>query len=576
MEFREVIEVDDINYRTNDVKTQGSFESLMISPSTVTNLRNHGYRIPSPVQMKAIPTGLTGFDMLVQAKSGTGKTLVFSVLAVENLNLQSNDVQRMVVAPTREIAIQIKDTIKKIAHFKTRVILLVGGTPVHLDVQALKRGGHIVVGTTGRICQMAQNGNLDMNCIDLFVLDEADKLMEECFQKDINYLFSALPPTRQVVVFSATYPKNLDLLLMKFMRDPSLVRLNSDDVQLVGIKQYVITTDEASLDILVRLLKSVHFNQTLVFCNLHQQCERTTVHLESVGFNSAYISAQLTQPQRDAVVEKLKQNKIKVLVSTDLTARGIDAASVNLVVNLGSAINVETYLHRIGRAARFGMLWKYSSGGYGAAVTILSDSREISRFKAIAREGGINVRNLDLEVLPPDLTVNQSFFDLCSHFGTIQENCAKSKYSTHKSVQECSVSKITNEDININQKSLDRNPASACYDRQTLLSISRYPIILSEKMQKQICDIGIVRCENPNISSLDKKGHVLEMRSGETIPESPSTDCIREPIKKSTTTDLKFIPFCEKTRRLFYMRGDLIRILESIDKESWKQYASSK
>ncbi|VDO86090.1 unnamed protein product [Haemonchus placei] len=286
MEFQEIIEIDP-NLRTEDVRTQGTFESLMISPSTVANLKNHGYRIPSPVQMKAIPTGLTGLgripgflidmssalkncvsDMLVQAKSGTGKTLVFAILAIENLNLQSNDVQKIIIAPTREIATQIKDTIKTIAHFKTRIALLVGGTPVHLDVQTLKRGAHIVVGTTGRICQMAQSGALNMKAIDLFVLDEADKLMEECFQKDINYLFSALPPSRQVAVFSATYPRNLDKLLAKFMRDASLVRLNS----------------------------------------------------EKEGFLAAFISAQMTQPERDSVIEKLKHNKLKVLVSTDLVS----------------------------------------------------------------------------------------------------------------------------------------------------------------------------------------------------------------------------------------------------------------
>nr|CDJ87723.1 DNA RNA helicase domain containing protein [Haemonchus contortus] len=317
MEFQEIIEIDP-NQRTEDVRTQGTFESLMISPSTVANLKNHGYRVPSPVQMKAIPTGLTGLDMLVQAKSGTGKTLVFAILAIENLNLQSNDVQKIIIAPTREIATQIKDTIKTIAHFKTRIALLVGGTPVHLDVQALKRGAHIVVGTTGRICQMAQSGALNMKAIDLFVLDEADKLMEECFQKDINYLFSALPPSRQVAVFSATYPRNLDKLLAKFMRDASLVRLNSEDVQLIGIKQYIAVSDQPAINCLVHLLKSIQFNQCLVFCNLHQQCEPTCSCLEKEGFLAAFISAQMTQPERDSVIEKLKHNKLKVLVSTDL------------------------------------------------------------------------------------------------------------------------------------------------------------------------------------------------------------------------------------------------------------------
>ncbi|VDM61452.1 unnamed protein product [Angiostrongylus costaricensis] len=467
MKFQELIEVDDYNRRTDDVKTQGSFESLMISPSTIVNLRNHGYRIPSPVQMKAIPTGLTGLDMLVQAKSGTGKTLVFSILAVENLNLQSHEVQKMIVAPTREIASQIKDTIKMIAHFKTRIALLVGGTPVHLDVQALRRGAHVVVGTAGRICQMVQNGNLNMDCIDLFVLDEADKLMDDCFQKDINYLFSALPPSRQVAVFSATYPRDLDKLLTKFMRDASLVRLNSEDVQLIGIKQYVVMCNEPALDFVHRLLKSVHFNQALIFCNHHQQCEPTCVHLEDAGFLSACISAQLSQTQRDAVIEKLKQNKLKVLVSTDLTARGIDAINVDLVINLGSSVNVETYFHRIGRAARF--------GGYGAAVTVLSDFRETSRFKAVALEGDLNVRILDSKRVPSDLTTNQTYFESCTHFKVV---------------------------------------------------------CLSDIFQSILICQGRVK--------------------------------------------FRFVPSFQKKKRFFYMRGELLKIRESLNEATWRQYAISR
>uniref|UniRef100_A0A0K0CX66 RNA helicase n=1 Tax=Angiostrongylus cantonensis TaxID=6313 RepID=A0A0K0CX66_ANGCA len=485
MEFQEFIEVDDYSCRTDDVKTQGSFESLMISPSTIVNLRNRGYRIPSPVQMKAIPTGLTGLDMLVQAKSGTGKTLVFSILAVENLNLQSSEVQKMIIAPTREIATQIKDTIKMIAHFKTRIALLVGGTPVHLDVQALKRGAHIVVGTAGRICQMVQNGNLNMDCIDLFVLDEADKLMDDCFQKDINYLFSALPPSRQVAVFSATYPRDLDKLLAKFMRDASLVRLNSGDVQLIGIKQYVVMCSEPALDLVLRLLKSVHFNQALIFCNHHQQCEPTCVHLEDAGFLSACISAQLPQTQRDAVIEKLKQNKLKVLVSTDLTARGIDAVNVDLVINLGSAVNVETYFHRIGRAARF--------GGYGAAVTLLSDFREASRFKTIALEGDLNVRILDSKRIPPDLTTNQTYFESCTHF--------KVGHGSNSEIRETANSKTSS-----------------------------------------ICLSYIF------LSILSFQGRVK----------------------------FRFVPSFQKKKRFFYMRGELLKIRESLNEATWRDYALSR
>ncbi|KAK6747841.1 hypothetical protein RB195_000811 [Necator americanus] len=566
MEFQEVIEVDE-KPRTSDVKTDGSFESLMISPSTVANLRNHGYRIPSPVQLKAIPTGLTGLDMLVQAKSGTGKTLVFSILAVEGLNLQSNTVQKMIVAPTREIATQISETVKKIAHFKTRVVVLVGGNPVHLDVQALKRGAHIVIGTTGRICQMVQNGNLNMDSIDLFILDEADKLMEECFQKDINYLFSALPPSRQVAVFSATYPRNLDQLLSRFMRDASLVRLNSDDVQLIGIKQYVVKCSGNVVECLIRLLNSVQFNQALVFCNLHQQCEPTCSQLENAGFLAASISAQISQPERDAVIEKLKQNKLKVLISTDLTARGIDASNVNLVVNLETAINVETYFHRIGRAARY--------GGYGAAITILADSREISRFKAMVIKGRINVHVMNIDDLPPDLTTNVSFFQSCPLF-----------QSTCSDLQSRKCNGLENRKAAIPDVLCDFSPTAtttstngSTYDRQTFVDISSSAPALSKQMLARINRLGIRRVLKSNNAPLTFSEEVAGVN--EQILRLKTLNIasnMKPPLLQSQTqpSKYKFVPSREKAKKKFYMRGELLSIRDAVSIEAWRKLASLK
>ncbi|KAK6039664.1 DEAD/DEAH box helicase [Cooperia oncophora] len=573
MEFQEIIDVDP-NLRTEDVRTQGSFESLMISPSTVTNLKNHGFRIPSPVQMKAIPKGLTGLDMLVQAKSGTGKTLVFAILAIENLNLQSNDVQKIIIAPTREIATQIKDTIKMIAHFKTRIALLVGGTPVHLDVQALKRGVHIVVGTAGRICQMAQSGALNMKSIDLFVLDEADKLMEDCFQKDINYLFSALPPSRQVAVFSATYPRDLDKLLAKFMRDASLVRLNSDDVQLIGIKQYVVVSTQPALECLVRLLKSVQFNQALVFCNLHQQCEPTYSHLEREGFLAASISAQMTQPERDSVIEKLKHNKLKVLVSTDLyvlfflTARGIDATNVNLVVNLETAINVETYFHRIGRAARF--------GGYGAAITILADSREVGRFKAMTWRGGVNVRVLDLERIPPDLTTNQQFFDSCYPLsGPAKAQIQRNGESKSVSPPDSEFPKVLRD---YNTAVIDESTGRS-YERQVFVELSKREIPLNEEMRTWLNKLGIYKKSSNNDKSDSFAKEVAELSAKILKSKSENVDAKVLPssaVPNEQPKKYKFVPSRQKAKRKFYMRGELIAIRDSVSKESWKQYALSR
>ncbi|CAJ0602864.1 unnamed protein product [Cylicocyclus nassatus] len=561
MEFHEVIDVD-ANQRTDDVKCVGTFESLMISPSTVANLRNSGFRIPSPVQLKAIPTGIAGIDMLVQAKSGTGKTLVFAVLAVENLNLQSEVVQKIIVAPTREIATQIKDVIRKIAHFKTRIGVLVGGTPVHLDVQALKRGVHIVVGTTGRICQMAQNGHLNMENIDLFVLDEADKLMEDCFQKDINYLFSALPPSRQVAVFSATYPRGLDQLLCKFMRNASLIRLNSDDVQLIGIKQYALLCDGAVSDCLVRLLKTVQFSQALIFCNLHQRCEPIHQFLEDAGFIAASISAQISQKDRDNVIERLKQNKLKVLVSTDLTARGIDASNVNLVVSLETAISAETYFHRIGRAARY--------GGYGAAVSLLADHREFTRFKAMVMKAGINVRLMGLAETPPDLTTNQSYFEQCPKLSSV-EDAASLLTKEGKNTNDTLFSGSRSDHLNISPSS-----HKTVYDRSTIIEIGRNSgYLLAPHIIDWVTSIGLSR--GVDTATIKHNGHCAK---------SVHTNCQMEPevnkhhsspsLSSTAAIKYKFIPSRAKAKKKFYMRGELLSIRDSVTMDCWKKYAQRK
>uniref|UniRef100_A0A1I7W7X3 ATP-dependent RNA helicase n=1 Tax=Heterorhabditis bacteriophora TaxID=37862 RepID=A0A1I7W7X3_HETBA len=288
MEFHEIIDVEETP-RTKDVYTNCSFESLMISSSTIENMYKHGFRTPSPVQQKAIPAGLTGLDLLVQ----------------------SNDPQKIIIVPTREIASQIKDTVKKIAHFKTR----------------------------------------------------------------IGYY----------------------------------------NVQLIGIKQYAVVMYQPVLNSLEHLLKSIQFNQALVFCNNHQAGLLVTDDSVQMDTSTLVASQRLLVSivlgscvDRDNVIEQLKRYKLKVLVSTDLTARGIDAENVNLVVNLEAAIDPETYFHRIGRAARY--------GGYGAAVTLLQDEKSLKCFTALVRSGKADVRVLSLTNIPLDLTTNQTFYDTSAPF----------------------------------------------------------------------------------------------------------------------------------------------------------------
>ncbi|VDM43561.1 unnamed protein product [Toxocara canis] len=411
MEFCEVIDVEE---RTADVKSTGDFASLMLTRSSVDALGKAGFISPSPVQAAAIPVGLMGFDMLVQAKSGTGKTLVFALMALEGLNAQLRKPQVMILAPTREIAIQITATLRRLAppvvHVGYDRVLLAGsvfvggGRSVGEDVKVIRKGVHIVVGTTGRVCQLVNEDILPTTHVRLFVLDEADKLMEEDFQKDINFLFSSLPDSKQVAVFSATYP------------EAHLIRLSAEDVQLLGIKQYVaLNYSDDGPTSLIHLLSSITFNQCLVFANFQDRCEQLVAGLKSAGMDAELISGSMEQVDRNRIIKRLKNFQLKVLVSTDLvrftshTARGIDAENVNVVVNVGCPMSSETYLHRIGRAGRF--------GGYGASVTILSMGKDVKRFIELVKTGNLRVKLLHLtEDIPRDLCQNQSFYDCSSDF----------------------------------------------------------------------------------------------------------------------------------------------------------------
>ncbi|VDM66541.1 unnamed protein product, partial [Strongylus vulgaris] len=290
-------------------------------------------------------------------------------------------------------------------------------------------------------------------------------------------------------------------------------------------------------------------------------CEPTHQFLINAGFLAASISAQISQKDRDSVIEKLRQNKLKVLVSTDLIARGIDASNVNLVVNLETAINAETYFHRIGRAARY--------GGYGAAVTIIADSREFNRFKAMVARGGVSVRMMDLDDIPANLTTNQSYFQRCPVFSPSQAD----NFNFHP--------RKDNEN-NLNHKSKlsperdtfpDRNGSpsnNTVYNRQTLMEIAGSnnhtldPSLLDHFKKIEISrDLSSAKTDYENeAAELDRQLSIQK----NSVPASQTL----HPLK------YKFIPSRDKARKKFYLRGELLSIRDAMPKESWRTYALSK
>lgn len=393
--------------RTGDVvlAEPADFESLLLSRPVLEGLRAAGFERPSPVQLKAIPLGRCGLDLIVQAKSGTGKTCVFSTIALDSLILENYSTQILILAPTREIAVQIHSVITAIG-IKMEGLechVFIGGTPLSQDKTRLKKC-HIAVGSPGRIKQLIELDYLNPGSIRLFILDEADKLLEEgSFQEQINWIYSSLPASKQMLAVSATYPEFLANALTRYMRDPTFVRLNPSDPSLIGLKQYYQVVNsyplahkifEEKTQHLQELFSRIPFNQALVFSNLHSRAQHLADILSSKGFPTECISGNMNQNQRLDAMAKLKQFHCRVLISTDLTSRGIDAEKVNLVVNLDVPLDWETYMHRIGRAGRFGTL--------GLTVTYCCRGEEENMMMKIAQKCNINLLPLP-DPIPPGL-----------------------------------------------------------------------------------------------------------------------------------------------------------------------------
>ncbi|EJW81037.1 DEAD/DEAH box helicase [Wuchereria bancrofti] len=372
--------------RTIDVETNvPDFSSLMLNRTSLNALAKAGFIKPSPVQAQAIPFGMLGlgssfrtqnFLFACASKIRNWKNNGFSLLAVENLNAQFGRPQVLIVAPTREIASQIVSYIRMLAPAVIHVGMFVGGNEkgVAEDIEKLRKSIHIVVGTTGRLCHLVRINALRLSHVRLFVLDEADKLMEDNFQKEINYLFSTLPPEKQIAVFSATYPYRLDTTLTHYMRDVQLVRVDKD-AQLLGVKQ----------------------------------CEELCADLQRAKFDAVSISGSMPQTDRTKAIRRLKNCLVKLLISTDLTARGIDAPGVNIVVNYGSPLMLATYLHRIGRAGRFGT--------QGAAFTIINSDKELKLFSDFVVEGKLRTKLLRArEEWPSNLIYDDGFFNSSEDF----------------------------------------------------------------------------------------------------------------------------------------------------------------
>ncbi|KAI6229135.1 hypothetical protein M3Y99_01154200 [Aphelenchoides fujianensis] len=441
--------VDEV-IRSADVQSDvQDFSALMVPPKICERLRRHQYIRPTPVQAKAIPLLIFGADMLVQAKAGTGKTLVFSILAAKILHEtpKANSAQVLIVAPTREIAKQNHDTVVQLLPPGFTAGLFVGGIDFKNDVKAARAGVHVAVGTCGRLSQLVQQKHLKLGNVQLFVLDEADLLMDETFVKDVNFLFSSLPQEmKQVCVFSATYPQHLEETLQQYMRAPTLLRLSVEGEQLVALMEYaVVCTRTGKREVLLELLNKLVFSQCVVFGGSIEKTDELFDYLHEQQVECERLSSQMDQTERFDVLQRFKSQRSRVLVTTDLVARGIDFPAADLVINVSIAADADTHMHREGRGGRY--------GSQSLTITLVQNAKEAGRLRQFVAEKQLVIKLLDVEggEFPFNLIGNREFFERCplftesNHFQSARSNNLKSLRSLQQDASDHSDDEETEE-----------------------------------------------------------------------------------------------------------------------------------
>lgn len=316
-----------------------------------------GFEKPSPIQEEAIPVALTGRDILARAKNGTGKTAAFVIPVLERVNTKNSKVQALILVPTRELALQTSQVCKTLGkHLGVNVMVTTGGTTLRDDIIRLQDPIHVIVGTPGRILDLAGKSVADLSECPMFVMDEADKLLSPEFTPVIEQLLQFHPKDRQVMLFSATFPITVKAFSDKNMDSPYEINL-MDELTLRGITQYYAFVEEKQkVHCLNTLFSKLQINQSIIFCNSTNRVELLAKKITELGYSCFYSHARMLQASRNRVFHDFRNGSCRNLVCSDLLTRGIDIQAVNVVINFDFPKNAETYLHRIGRSGRFGHL----------------------------------------------------------------------------------------------------------------------------------------------------------------------------------------------------------------------------
>lgn len=334
-----------------------SFSSLGLSQPLLKALDHIGYETPSPIQQECIPYLLNGLDIIGQAQTGTGKTAAFALPLIDQVNTRQNHPQGLVLAPTRELAIQVAEAIQSYAHFIKgfHVLPIYGGQSYSLQLRPLQRGAHVVVGTPGRVMDHIKRGTLKLDGIKTLVLDEADEMLRMGFIDDVQWVMEQAPEKKQIALFSATMPTAIRKVADRFLRDPQLVKIKSNTTTATTIRQrYWQVSGTHKLDALTRILEVEEFDGLLIFVRTKTATIELAEKLQARGFSAEAINGDIQQKQRERIIDQLKSGKLDILIATDVAARGLDVERISHVINYDIPYDPESYVHRVGRTGRAG------------------------------------------------------------------------------------------------------------------------------------------------------------------------------------------------------------------------------
>ena len=356
-----------------------NFDQLSLSPEMMRAIADMGFSTASPIQAEAIPVLLEGSDLVGQAQTGTGKTAAFSIPLIERIDTSRGPAQALIMCPTRELAVQVADEIRKLLKYKPgiSVVAIFGGDPIVRQFRALNKKPQIIVGTPGRMLDHIRRGSIRLNKVHTVVLDEADEMLDLGFRDDIETILKTTPEARQTVLFSATMTPQIMELANQFQREPQQIQVAQTEDQSALIEQlYVEVHPRKKLDALTYLIDHHQLNLALVFCNTKRQVDDLVMRLQTQGYSVDGLHGGMAQPKRAKVLNRFRQGKLQFLVATDVAARGIDVRNIEAVFNYDLPKDLEYYVHRIGRTGR--------AGNAGRAFTFVR-REEMNQLKKIRR-----------------------------------------------------------------------------------------------------------------------------------------------------------------------------------------------